>query len=139
MTRPLASRLLALAPVLLVGACQAAIPAVCPPGTLRMTEARLIFGRDIAGRGPVTDQEWQDFLTAEITPRFPDGLSVTDIAGQYRSPSGTLVREQSKSLTLYLQSSPDDQTKLAALRDLYKSRFRQDSVLLTLTPICAGF
>ena len=33
------------------------------------------------------------FLDDEVTPRFPDGLSVLDVAGQYRDPSGRIVRE----------------------------------------------
>lgn len=40
----------------------------------------------------VCEEQWRDFLDKEVTPRFPDGLSVIDIYGQWHgaADSGTL-------------------------------------------------
>ncbi len=46
----------------------------------------------------MSDGEWEDFLVTEVTPRFPDGLSVADVTGQYRGSSGRAVIERSKHL-----------------------------------------
>ena len=50
----------------------------CPPGFERYAEYRMFFGRGKPGGGTVSDGEWRDFLAAEVTPRFPDGLTVVD-------------------------------------------------------------
>ena len=56
-------------------------PPPCPAGTDQWTEYRLFFGRSKGGEEVVTDEAWRAFLAEEITPRFPDGLSVLDVAG----------------------------------------------------------
>ena len=76
-------------------ALRAETPA-CPAGTDLLAEYRLFFGRSQGTVEVVTDEAWQAFLAAEITPRFPDGLTVVDAAGQWRDATGTIVRERSK-------------------------------------------
>src|SRR5258705_1383008 len=53
-----------------------------------MQQIELMFGRNIAGRLRVGEAAWSRFLAREITPRFPDGLTVLDAAGQWRGPGG---------------------------------------------------
>ncbi len=66
-----------------------------------MIEARLFFGRNIGDRLGVSQKAWARFVDREVTPRFPDGLTVQDASGQWRdSATGRLVREPSKILTL---------------------------------------
>ena len=113
----------------------------CPEGWDQVTEYRLYFGRSDASGAPdaVSDGEWAQFLADTVTPRFPDGLTVTDGAGQWRGESGEIFREQSKLLTLLVW--PDD-TALGRLKEIaaeYERRFNQESVLLTSAPTCAAF
>ena len=69
----------------------------CPPPTRPMLRAELYFGRNIGGRLGVSERQWARFLAREITPRFPDGLTVLDARGQWRDPARhVLVREPSK-------------------------------------------
>ena len=49
-----------------------------PTGLKPMTEADLYFGRNIGNTSGVGDDDWQRFVDEEITPRFPDGLTVED-------------------------------------------------------------
>jgi hypothetical protein len=109
----------------------------CAPGLQRMTQAQLFFGRNVAGRDMVSDDEWRRFLDEEVSPRYPAGFSVADIDGQYRNAGGTLVRERSKQLLI--NGPGGDETKLNAIRDAYKRRFNQESVLLVESPVCAAF
>ena len=44
----------------------------------------LLFGRKIGGRIGVTEAQWAKFVDREITPRFPDGLTVFNAYGQWR-------------------------------------------------------
>jgi len=111
----------------------------CPAGLRPATTAEVFFGQDIAGGGEVSDADWRGFLSAEVSPRFPDGLTVADVYGQWRGPKGSFVREPSKALFVVLGHRGDDQRRLALVRDAYKRQFRQDSVLLVEERACVGF
>ena len=115
--------------------------AACPEGWDQVTEYRLYFGRSDATGAPdaVSDEEWARFLSDTVTPRFPEGLTDTDGAGQWRNDAGEVLKEQSKILTLLVW--PDD-TALQRLREIaaeYESRFNQESVLLTSSQACVSF
>ena len=111
----------------------------CPAGLRPATTAEVFFGQDIAGGGEVSDADWRGFLSAEVSPRFPDGLTVADVYGQWRGPKGSFVREPSKALFVVLGHRGDDQRRLALVRDAYKRQFRQNSVLLVEERACVGF
>src|SRR4030095_9452901 len=51
-------------------------------------------------KGSVTELEWQIFVRDEVTRRFPDGLTVWEAEGQWRTPAGSIDHEQSKVLLL---------------------------------------
>jgi hypothetical protein len=124
--------------LLLVG-CAGLAPQACAPGLMRMEQAELFFGRDVSGRAMVSEQEWRLFLDEEVSTRFPAGFSVADVYGQYRNNAGAIAREQSKQLLIVIAGGAADEAKLNAIRDAYKRRFNQESVLLVDTPVCAGF
>lgn len=50
----------------------------------------LSFGTTLPDGSEMTDEQWGDFLDAEITPRFPDGLTVLE-----GSASSSTVRASS--------------------------------------------
>ncbi|AQT50377.1 MULTISPECIES: DUF3574 domain-containing protein [Burkholderia cepacia complex] len=116
-------------------------PASCTqPGESRMLQADLLFGREIAGRGPVTDAERAAFLADTVTPRFPDGLTYWDTHGQWRDRStGGVTREDSFVIRIIADDTPDTRTRLAAIRQAYVQRFHQQSVGMTVMPACASF
>ncbi len=111
----------------------------CPAGQSRATTAELVFGRNVGDHLGVTDQDWRRFIDEEVTPRFPDGLSVIDVQGQWRASSGLVVHEPSKIVYLVLDGGPDDRAKISNIRSAYKTRFHQDSVLLVSSPACVSF
>lgn len=113
----------------------------CPAGTQRATVAEAYFGRDIRGRAPVTDAEWQAFLDDTVTPAFPDGLTTVDGAGQWRGPDARILREASKVVTLVLPGATAEQarTRVRPLEQVWTSRFQQDAVLTIYRSACVGF
>ncbi len=111
----------------------------CPIGQSRATTAELVFGRHIDDKTTVTDDDWRQFIDQDVTPRFPDGLSVMDVQGQWRASNGQIVREPSKVLYLVLDGGPDDPAKISNIREAYKKRFRQESVLLVTNTACVSF
>ena len=113
----------------------------CPQDWDQVTEYRLYFGRsDAAGApGAVSDEEWAQFLADIVTPRFPDGLTVTDGVGQWRNESGQVVREKSKVLTVLVWPDNSALQRLNEISAEYESQFNQESVLLTSRQTCASF
>ncbi|WP_332677420.1 DUF3574 domain-containing protein [Brevundimonas sp.] len=131
----------ALAVLLALSACATVEGGVaCAPGSQAGTTAELYFGRNIGDRPGVTDADWRAFLDEEVTPRFPDGLTVIDAAGQWRSrESGSIQREASKVLVIVLPGGADDRAHLDAVREAYRRRFRQEAVMLVQRPACIAF
>ena len=103
-------------------------------------EYRLFMGRSSGGAEVVSDADWDGFLADTITPRFPDGLSVIDVAGQGTSADGTLERERTKMLLVLVP--PTDETALNRINEIgaeYKRQFTQDAVLRVVAPACVAF
>ena len=111
----------------------------CPTGTDRWTEYRLFFGRSKGGEEVVTDEAWRAFLIEEITPRFPDGLSVLDGAGQWRDASGTIVRERSKLVLILAEPGASGMRRTEEIAQAYRQTFGQESVLRAVTTACVSF
>ena len=102
--------------------------------------AELLFGRDITDRARVSEAAWREFVAREITPRFPEGLTIIDATGQWRDrKNGQIVREPSKLVMIVLPGKADDQTRLGAVVSAYKHRFHQQSVGVVIQPACASF
>jgi len=110
-------------------------------GALRPRQvAELLFGRDIGNSVGVSEAAWARFVTREITPRFPDGLTIIDAVGQRRDrDSGTIVREPSKQVEIVLPGNDDDQARLEALAAAYKREFHQHSVGIIVRGACVSF
>jgi hypothetical protein len=102
------------------------------------TEVDLYFGRDQAAAGEVSDEAWEAFLAADVTPRFPEGLSVLDVAGQYREPDGRLVREKTKLVVIVVFDASAWRPQVAAIAEAYTRRFGQHGVFRVERAVCAG-
>jgi len=88
------------------------------------------------------ESRWATFLDAEVTPRFPDGLSVIDIYGQWRDtlkPGAQLKRERSRLLIIMHPSTPENTAKIDAIRDAWKRIAGEKSVLCVNQPVEVRF
>ncbi len=105
-----------------------------------MVVAELFFGRNIPGRGPLTDAEWGAFAAEIVTPSFPDGFTVIDGDGQWQNPSTSgITREHTKILLVATRRTADLAPRLSAVIDAYKRRFRQQSIGVITRDSCASF
>ena len=111
----------------------------CAAPAKPMLQAELMFGRTIGGRLGVTEASWRQFVTRELTPRFPDGLTIIDAQGQWRDPRGGLVREPSKIVVIVTVDDATARERIAAAAAAYKQRFKQMSVGVLTRPVCAAF
>lgn len=102
--------------------------------------AEVLFGRDIGRHIGVSETAWDRFVAHELTPRFPDGLTITDATGQWRDPAdGGIVREPAKRVEIVLPGNDDDQERLDAVVKAYKHEFRQRLVVVIERIACVSF
>ena len=124
---------------LALGGCASLPGAQCSTAQERAIQDTLYFGTGITGGGAVSTDDWAMFLTAVVTPRFPQGLTVSQAAGQWRGDDGAIVQENSYVLQLI---HPDDATSTQAVTeivDAYKTQFRQEAVLRVSESACISF
>ncbi|WLQ33200.1 DUF3574 domain-containing protein [Streptomyces castrisilvae] len=94
-------------------------------------ETRLLFGTERPDGGPdVTDRQFLDFIDSEVTPRFPNGLTIQNGRGQWRDSNGVIERERSYELTLLYPASEARVRgpQIERIRDAYEKAYAQDSV-----------
>ncbi|EGK84660.1 DUF3574 domain-containing protein [Microcoleus vaginatus PCC 9802] len=99
----------------------------------------LYFGLRKPGGETISESEWQEFVSAVITPRFREGLTVLDGAGQFVNSSGILIRENSKIVILIYESSPEKNQAINEIIETYKRTFQQESVLRATSEVKVSF
>lgn len=99
-----------------------------PSGLWNRTE--LYFGSSKPDGTVVTEAQFKQFLDQEVTPRFPDGLTVLTGYGQFRNSANVIIQERSTELILlYPLQMPEANRKIQEIRESYKRAFQQESVL----------
>ena len=120
-------------------ACREAEVPGCPEGTDRFVEYQLFMGRGGPDGEVVDDVAWDTFLEDTVTPRFPDGLTALDGAGQWRGAEGVIEKERSKLLIVLAQPGDDGMRLIDEISEEYESRFNQEPVLRTVHESCVSF
>ena len=127
--------LLALTPI----QSQTPTPQARPPQTQGWVETHLYFGIGPINK-PANEAIWRNFLDHEVTPRFPAGLSVVDIYGQWQSkPQTAPERERSKLLIIDYPATPDNAARIEAIRTAWKLSTHAQSVLKVTQPADVSF
>jgi hypothetical protein len=127
----------------LVAGCSAIAkpPPACPlPSQEPFTIVEMFFGRNIPGRGPLTDTEWSTFAATAITDQFPDGFTVVDGEGQwFDQRTGRLVHEPSKILIAAADPQSNLAERIGAISAAYRGQFHQRSVGVVTSAGCGAF
>jgi Protein of unknown function (DUF3574) len=89
-------------------------------------------------KGAVSELEWQIFLRDEVTKRFPEGLTVWEAQGQWRTPGGTIDHERSKVLLLVHPDTAQARQSVQELIESYRRGFEQQSVLWESARVCGA-
>ncbi|MBS1789056.1 MAG: DUF3574 domain-containing protein [Acidobacteria bacterium] len=106
--------------------------------TWRRTE--LFFGCSKPDGSTISEKQFQQFVSAEITPRFPSGLTVMPSRGQYLDSTGTIIKERSMQIILFYPANlRDANRKIEEIRAAYKQSFQQESVLRVDTLALVSF
>lgn len=99
-------------------------------GAQRFVRTELFFGTATPDH-PVTEEQFLAFLDDEVTPRFPDGLTLFKGHGRFTGKDGAVVKED-PFMVILLHPYDDFRAstlKIEEIRRKYKSRFHQESVL----------
>lgn len=126
-----------LAAVAALGGC-AAPPMACGPGQSPRVVDTLYFGANKPG-GEVDAAQWRDFVDGYVTPRFPDGLSVLQAAGQWRNARGVVERENSRVLQIVHEGSGPQETAIGEIQAHYKRLHAQEAVMRVRGSACVSF
>jgi hypothetical protein len=115
------------------------------PLSRSFVRTELFFGLSKPDQSQVTELEFQQFIKREVTPRFPDGLTLLSGRGQFKTSSNRIVKEPTNLLILiYPQDrlAPDkieQNQKVEQIRKAYKLAFQQESVLRSDELSCVSF
>jgi hypothetical protein len=113
------------------------IPRAALAGSTAFVRTELFFGTAKPDGNPVSDEQFLAFLDAEVTPRFPDGLTLLKGDGQFRGEDDVIVKEDSFLLILLypVQDFRVSDRRIEVIRRLYKEAFQQESVLRVDDPL----
>ena len=89
--------------------------------------------------GVVTEEEFQNFINTEVTPRFPNGLTLLSGKGQFKDSTGTITIEGSKLLILFYIFDTESNSRVEQIREAYKKTFQQESVMRADEQSCVSF
>ena len=118
-----------------VGAQGFSVVMECGAASAAQVRTTLYFGL-ARPKGSVSELEWQIFLRDEVTRRFPAGLTVWEAEGQWRTPAGSIDREQSKVLLLVHADTPAARQSVQQVIQSYRKTFDQQSVLWESARVC---
>jgi hypothetical protein len=142
---------------LLLSACAATAPlhstsstlagdAAHPDAAKNWVRTELYFGLGaISQQGEeanaaANEKRWRDFLDREVTPRFPDGLSVYDVYGQWRTQGQSKIeRLHSKEIMVLYEDTPPHRADIEAIRAAWKKETGDLSVLRVTQPAEVSF
>jgi hypothetical protein len=101
----------------------------------------LYFGLSIQPGGTlISEEQYQQFIDSEVTPRFADGFTVLSGRGQFKNAAGVIVREPTKVLVIFYPFTRARSAAIDAIRAAYVSQFQQESVMrVDEAPACVGF
>ena len=121
------------ASILAAGACALALATTALPnarsGCAPRMQERLFFGLN-GPDGAIGDAEWEAFVDAVVTPRFPGGLTVLEATGQWQGRDKRVSREASRVVEIIHDDSRESSRRIAEIAAEYKARYRQESVLI---------
>ena len=113
------------------------------PGlTKGWVDTKLYFGLGLVDHPEqgVSEADWRRFLDREVSPRFPDGLSVLDVYGQWQGKNQTTPeRLRSKMLIIDYPDTPENRAKIEAIRAAWKQKTGDQSVMRVTEPADVSF
>lgn len=113
-----------------------------PGHTQGWVDTRLYFGLGLLNHPEqgVSEEQWREFLDREVTPRFPAGLSVLDVYGQWQDKNQSAPKRlRSKMLIIDYPDTQENRDKIEAIRAAWKQKTGDQSVMRVTNPADVSF
>jgi hypothetical protein len=107
--------------------------------SVRMVRFEVIFGTLRKGGIWVSDDEWAEFVEAEIIPSFPDGFTIITGEGRWRHSTGKFLPDKCKILVVWDKNPKSLSARSERVSSAYKQRFGLESVLSSATTANVSF
>lgn len=99
----------------------------------------LYFGRNRDGKEVVSESEWEDFLATTVSTVLPDGFTLFDARGQWKTSAGHIERERTKVINVVIPRGADGWNRVKKIASDYQERFGQEIVLKVSEEVCVAF
>lgn len=113
-----------------------------PGQTNNWVDTKLYFGlgpADDPQKG-ISESDWRAFLDREVSTRFPAGLSVLDVYGQWQGKNQTRPeRLRSKMLIIDYPDTQENRDKIESIRSAWKQKTGDQSVMRVTQPADVSF
>lgn len=113
-----------------------------PGATTGWVDTKLYFGLGPAERPAegISEARWREFLDKQVTSRFPAGLSVVDVYGQWKGKDQAAPeRLRSKVLIIDYPDTRENREKIDSIRAAWKLLTGDQSVLRVTEPADVSF
>ena len=96
----------------------------CAAGRISAWREYKVYCGMSSKNGEVSEAAWQRFCDKHVSAAFPDGYTVLDATGYWRS-----ARERSK--VILIVAPPDAREKVLSVAGQYRKEFDQSAVLIS--------
>jgi hypothetical protein len=94
-----------------------------------MVRTELYFGRDMPGKGEVSDIAFAKFVSEVMSREFPEGLTLFDAFGQYEYKDGAILRQATKVMVVFHDDSVTESSSIDRVIAEYRKRFAGAKVM----------
>ncbi|MEM7635679.1 MAG: DUF3574 domain-containing protein [Pseudomonadota bacterium] len=107
-------------------------PANCPYSETEWRETKLFMGLSRSGGAAVSRREWDQFVADHFVAGFPNGFTIVETTGYWRDENTeATVYENGKQVIILHEATPDSEVMINEIAEKYRSRFDQQSVLIS--------
>jgi hypothetical protein len=90
------------------------------------------MGLSRSGSGAVSKHEWDKFVADNFVSHFPNGFTIIETTGFWRDKNtNATVYENGKQVVILHEATPGNEVMINEIAEKYRSRFDQQSVLIS--------
>lgn len=101
----------------------------CAAGSASAWREYKVFCGMSSKNGEVSEDAWRRFCDKHVSAAFPDGYTVLDAAGYWRSGPDTTAKERAK--VIFIIAPADAREKVLSVARQYQKEFAQEAVLIS--------
>ena len=100
----------------------------CAGGNAASREYKIYCGMS-SKQGEVSETAWRNFCDRHVSAAFPDGYTVVDATGYWRTGPNATAKERAKVILIVAPAAAREKVRAVAHR--YREEFDQEAVLIS--------